>query len=107
MGVQKYLILTAINGVYPTAVAKIYRGAENLRPSMPQLDILPCTKTEHVTMGAIVEDEATETGNYQVLENIFLKQLGLDQQSAFQERLYLVYGDQKTCSLIRLRKRQV
>jgi hypothetical protein len=104
--IQKCLILTAINGVYPTAVAKVYRGAENRRPSMPQLDILPCTQTEHVTMGAILEDEATVTGNYQVLENIFLKQLGLDQQSAFQERLYLVYGDQKTCSLIRLCQRQ-
>ena len=52
-------------------------------------------------MGAILEDEATVTGNYQVLENIFLKQLGLDEQSAFQERLYFVYGDQKTCSLMR------
>jgi len=44
-------------------------------------------------MGAILEDEATVTGNYQVFENIFLKQLGLYEQSTFQERLYLVYGN--------------
>jgi uncharacterized protein DUF6589 len=52
-------------------------------------------------MGAILEDEVTVTGNYQVLENIFLKQLG-----TFQERLYLVYGDQNTCSLMRSCQRQ-
>jgi hypothetical protein len=63
--IQKCLIFTAINGVYPSsAVMKIYRGAENRRPSMPQLDILSCTRTEHVTMGSILEDEATVTGNF-------------------------------------------
>jgi len=35
-----YLILTAINSVYPIALTKIYHGAEARRPSMPQLHIL-------------------------------------------------------------------
>jgi hypothetical protein len=29
-------------------------------------------------MGAITEDEATTTGSYRILENIFLEQLGID-----------------------------
>src|SRR6267378_4325707 len=72
-----------------------------LKPDVHQCRSSISSRTEHITMGAILEDEATVTGNYQVLENIFLKQLGLDEQSAFQERLYFVYGDQKTCSLMR------
>ncbi|KAJ5143725.1 uncharacterized protein N7515_002512 [Penicillium bovifimosum] len=106
INIQKRCIFNAINAVYPSAVAKIYRGAEDRRPSMPQLDILSCTRTEHLTLGSILENEATKTGTYRVLENIFLKQLGLDEQSAFQDRLYLVYGDQKTCNLIRLCQNQ-
>ena len=85
----RYLILTAINSVYPIALAKIYYGAEARRLSM-EPSIL-----QWVLSWRMKPD-------YQVLENIFLKQLGLDEQSAFQERLYLVYGDQKTLGCLRL-----
>lgn len=37
-------------------------------------------------------------GNYEVLNNIYKDQLGLEDVD-FQERLHLVYGDQKTYSL--------
>ncbi|KAN0074149.1 hypothetical protein V8E54_008086 [Elaphomyces granulatus] len=87
-GLGGYLILTAINSVYPIALTKIYHGAEARRPSMPQLDILPyISRTEH--MGAILEDEATVIG----VGKYFPKAAGLDEQSAFQEQVYLVYGD--------------
>lgn len=58
---------------------------------MPQLDILPYSRTENITMGAILEDEATVIGVGKYFP---------EAESAFQERLYLVYGDQKTCSLM-------
>lgn len=104
--IQRYLIFSAIKRVYPTAIENIYKDNTMNQLSMPQLDILPCNRTEDITMGAIMEDEATVVGNYRVLENIFSGQLGIDKPTGFQERLYLVYGDQKTCSLIRSCQRQ-
>ncbi|KAJ5543532.1 hypothetical protein N7461_009535 [Penicillium sp. DV-2018c] len=101
ISIQKRCIFNAINAAHPSAVAKIYSGAEDRRPSMPQLDILPCTPTKHLTMGPILENGATDTGTYRVLENIFAKQLGLDEQSAIRGRLYPIYGNQETCTLIR------
>ena len=87
---QQFFIINAINGIYPDAVSKVCnKGAEEQRPAMPQLDVLPCIHSEHVTMGAILEDEATISGNYRVLQNIFLDQLGLDEKAAFEECLYL------------------
>lgn len=92
---QRYLIFNAINSIYPAAITEIYRGAEDQRPTTPHLDVLPCTRTEHTTMGAILNDEATVDGNYEALDNIFRNQLGLNKNDDFQKRLFLVHGDQK------------
>jgi hypothetical protein len=43
-------------------------------------------------MGTILEDEATVTGNYQVLEKIFLKQLGLDEFSRPSKNGCILWG---------------
>ena len=56
------------------SVEKIY--ADNTEPTMPILDILPPTRTEHLTMGAILEEESSISGNYNVIDNIFRKQMG-------------------------------
>ena len=104
--IQRYLIFNAIKRIYPTAVDKIYKGGNVEQRSMPQLEILPCTRTEHFTMGAIMENEASVAGNYRVLENIFLEQLGIDKESGFQDRLFLAHGDHKTCENIRSCQRQ-
>ena len=53
-----------------------------------------------------MESEASINGNYRVLKTIFLEQLQLNRNNDFQDRLYLVYGDQKTAKLIRTYKQE-
>lgn len=101
-----FVIAEAIKRVYPEAVKKIFEGAEDQYPSMPQLDVLPNARTEHVTLGPILESESTVAGNYNVLENIFLQQFNLNPESDFSDLLYLVFGDLKTLQLIQSCKQQ-
>jgi hypothetical protein len=51
-------------------------------------------------------NEGTIEGTYKVIENIFLEQLGDNSDTDFETRLQLVYGDQKTVSLINTVKKQ-
>lgn len=103
--IQRFIIVSAIKRIYPQSVSKIYSNSSE--PTMPVIDILPPTRTGHLTLGAILEDESSVSGNYKVLDNIFAKQLGLDEASATCTwQLYLIYGDQKTCKLIRSCKQQ-
>ena len=66
---------------------------------MPKLDILEPRKTSYQPLGLIPHDESTNSGNLAVLENIFRDQYKLSDQ-AFEDSLYLIYGDQKTIQQI-------
>jgi len=44
-------------------------------PRIPVVDILPYRKTEHITLGPILDSKASINGNYHIIENIFLEQL--------------------------------
>ena len=57
------------------------------------VNILFYRKTEHITLGPILNSEASINGNYRVIENIFLDQLHYNCETAFNNRLFLVYGD--------------
>jgi len=67
---------------------------------MPIIDLLTPVKTVHCSLGPIPHDESSNAGNIMVLENIFRHQYHLP-DSAFEERLFLIYGDQKTTQRIR------
>lgn len=54
----------------------------------------------HLSLGPIPHDESTNAGNLNVLSNIFQQQYRLPDE-AFEERLLLIYGDQKTTQRIR------
>ena len=60
---------------------------------MPVVNILPYRKTKHVTLGPIFNSEAFINGNYYIIENIFLDQLQYNCETAFNNQLFLVYGD--------------
>ena len=62
-------------------------------PYMPVVDILPYGKTEHITLGPILNSKASINGNYCVIKNIFLDQLQYNYKTVFNNRLFLVYGD--------------
>jgi hypothetical protein len=70
---------------------------------MPIVDKLPRHTTIHSSLGAIPHDESTNVGNLEVLSCIFKDQYGLPDEM-FNERLYLIYGDQKTTQRIRMIK---
>lgn len=67
---------------------------------MPVIDVLAPVKTVHCSLGPIPHDESSNAGNILILENIFQHQYHLP-DSAFEQRLFLIYGDQKTTQRIR------
>jgi len=69
-------------------------------PDLPSVERLPPRKTPHYSLGPILENEGTISGTYSVIDIIFTEQLGYNPAADFNGRLHLVYGDQKTVSLI-------
>ena len=67
---------------------------------MPVVDALAPVKTVHHSLGPILHDESSNAGNILILENIFQHQYR-QPDSAFERRLFLIYGDQKTTQRIR------
>ncbi len=57
------------------------------------VNILPYRRTEHITLGPILDSEAFINGNYRVIENIFLDQLQYNCETTFNDWLFLVYRD--------------
>ena len=47
-----------------------------------------------------MENEGTIEGTYQVINQIFQEQFGLDDNNHYSDIIQLVYGDQKTCGLV-------
>ena len=57
------------------------------------VNILPYRRTEHITLGPILDSEASINGNYYIIENIFLDQLQYNCETTFNDWLFLVYRD--------------
>src|SRR5438045_8784677 len=68
-------------------------------PTMPVIDVLVPTKTVHCSLGPIPHNESSNAGNTLILENIFQHQYRLP-NSAFEQHLFLIYGNQKTTQQI-------
>jgi len=106
---QRFWIAEAIRYTHKTAVDAIFAGNPSAvsYPQFPTLERLQPRRTPNFGLGPILENEGTIKGTYQVIDKILLHQLGLDPADiGFKERLYLVYGDQKTVSLIGSVKRE-
>ena len=77
-------IADAIRCAYPAAVDGIFDSNVDIEyPRMPVVDVLPHGRTEHVTLGPILDSKASINGNYCVMENIFLDQLQYNCETAF------------------------
>jgi len=57
------------------------------------VNILLYRRTEHITLGPILDSEAFINSNYYIIENIFLDQLQYNHETAFNNWLFLVYRD--------------
>lgn len=115
--ISTFLIARAIREAFPEEVANVYNCVTFVK--MPEVEVLRHMQSKHATLGPIKFNEGTIDGQYGVLNTIFCDQFGLhknpsrgvdegrensedtDQNIDWAERLYLVYGDQKTVQLIR------
>ena len=109
--ISRFFIAKAIEKAYPKSVHHVFdlkrtdmeldSSRDYSLPKMPEIDILPPEVTPTTTLGPITAEEGSIERNYQVLDDIFLRQLGLDQDKDFIERLILIFGDQLTVSRLR------
>jgi hypothetical protein len=110
---QRYWIAEAIRYTHREAVEKLFadhapttggqmrkRVALTDWPELPSVERLSPRRTPHYGLGPILENEGTISGTYSVIDIVFTEQLGYNRAEDFGERLHLVYGDQKTVSLI-------
>jgi hypothetical protein len=93
-------IAEAIRTAYPESVKSIFSKSDIPYPSMPAVELLEPRKTDSKTLGPILFNEGTLDGSYEVVESIYKHQFQLD-DTEFDNRLFLAFGDQKTSSLIR------
>ncbi|KAI9763921.1 MAG: hypothetical protein M1839_006119 [Geoglossum umbratile] len=101
--ISKFLIFESIATTFPDAICSVYTRHGVPRPQMPQVEVLPLSKqgrSVHSSLGPIPFDESSNAGNISVLQNIFRQQYRLG-DDAFAERLFLIYGDQKTVQRLR------
>jgi hypothetical protein len=113
---QLFWIAEAISYIHREAVKSIFDPDQSgistadlpslTYPEFPSVERLAPRKTPHFGLGPILENEGTIEGTYEVIDKIFKQQLKLDEAVDFKSRLFLVYGDQKTVSLIQSVKRE-
>jgi len=95
-----FCIHKAVRQQFPNAIVDIYQHAPGSEMSMPRINVLKPERTHHFSLGPIPHNEGTTKGTYDVLETIFVEQFHREPKD-FEEILTLVYGDQKTASIIR------
>jgi len=98
--IDTYFIAEAIRTAYPKSVKSIFSKSDIPFPAMPTVELLELRKTDSKTLGPILFNEGTLDGSYEVVESIYKHQFQLD-DTEFNSRLFLAFGDQKTSSLIR------
>ena len=111
---QRYWIAEAIRCTHRSTVEDLFTdsvpsmsGQTSARitltdwPEFPSVRRLNQRKTPHYGLAPILENEGTISGTYNVIDAIFSVQLEYDREKDFDQRLQLVYGDEKTVSLIR------
>lgn len=100
--IQRHWIVEAIKYAHTEAVQHILSDKKEVNEwfEFPTVSRLPAKKkTEHYNFDPILENEGTISGTYNVIERLFSDQLGFKPTNE-SDLLYLVYGDQKTVSLI-------
>jgi len=97
---QRYWIAEAIRYTHNVAIHDVFTDELIGWPQFPHIECLSPQKTIHYSLGPILENEGTIDGTYKVIDKVFTEQLGYNQSIDFDDILHLVYGDQKTVSLI-------
>ena len=94
--VAKGLICKIVASFFPEEAA-LSETAKNIAPTpVPTLFKMPVRRSDAHTLRTMKLDEGTVAGNFQVLEDITRKQLGLELDQ-LNDRVIPVNGDQLTC----------
>jgi hypothetical protein len=99
--IDTFFIVEAIRTAYPGPVNAAFARSDVSYPVMSAVELLEPRITDSKTLSLILFNEGTLDSAYEVTENIYKHQFYTDDRE-FNSRLFLVYGDQKTSSLIRL-----
>ncbi|KAK7752206.1 hypothetical protein SLS62_005740 [Diatrype stigma] len=89
--VSKYLVKFSI-------MKLIYPDEKDKLPKFPAVQCVNYKESPYLQLGAIFEDEGTVEGVYKLHEELWKRRLEFKE---FDDRLTLIYGDQKTTSFIR------
>jgi hypothetical protein len=116
---QRHWIAEAIRCTHREAVETLFTTKTRVKPGQmkPQVHLidwpefpavkrLPTQKIVHYSLCPMLHNEGTIEGTYKVTENVFLEQLGDNGDTDLDGLLQLVYGDQKTVSLLHAVKKQ-
>jgi hypothetical protein len=101
--ISKSLIFDAIKRIHHRGISQVFGGKDKAAKVllMPTIERLDTNTTSFWQLGGINENEGTIDGTYKVHDAIFKKHLGLDESTSFENRLFLVHGDQLTAQHIR------
>ena len=116
---QRYHIAEAIRYCHRDAVEALFTDAQPIQigpmrprtclvdwPEFPTVERLAPQKTEHYSLAPMLLNEGCIDGTYDVIRNIFEEQFAYKKDSDFNNLLQLIYGDQKTVSLIQAVKKE-
>lgn len=101
--ISRYFISEALASIFPDAISSIFKSGS--RPCFPFIRVIPPSKATTVfPLAGIFSNEGTIDETYDVHDNIFLRQFGFSpdaESEDFTERLWIVWGDQKTAEFNR------
>ncbi|KAF1808899.1 hypothetical protein P152DRAFT_517097 [Eremomyces bilateralis CBS 781.70] len=104
-----HLVYEALQHVHSTSIDLVFQSQPSTVPAYPEINRLyaggNATNIHHLRAAPF--DEGTIQGTYGVHEDIWIRQLGFQSQPPsedFTNRLWLVFGDQKTAQHIRTLK---
>lgn len=102
--ISRFFIAEALSSVFSDAISKIFNQRPCSKPCFPFIRIIPPSKATTVfPLAGIFSNEGTIDETYDVHDNIFLRQFGftLDDRDEFNDKLWIVWGDQKTAEFNR------
>jgi len=103
--IQTFQVFSAIRTAHPKAVDALFK--DKAAPKMPPpTKVADTSKSESYNLEPIWADESTIEGTFETIKQIFVDQLGLDQEdkkakATLRDLLTLIYGDQMTVDRLR------
>ncbi|KAF6745813.1 hypothetical protein DFP72DRAFT_992947 [Ephemerocybe angulata] len=83
---------------FPALQKRLENTGTNLAP--PMINAIPLHKSAQYPLPAALIDESTIDGTLEVIDHIFFKTLGLNEDEIRQHGIFFTHGDQLTVSLI-------